>query len=65
MKKCFSISLNLPVSVEVVVEEKDGEVLIIDVCNIPLPSVSDISDSLTDDVLREIDEAFAESKSEA
>lgn len=65
MKKRFTVGLNLPVSVEVIGEERHGEVLIIDVCNISLPSVSDINDALTDDALQAIDDAFAESESEA
>ena len=65
MKKRFTVGLNLPVSVEVIGEERHGEVMIIDVCNISLPSVYDINDSLTDDALKDIDEAFSESKSEA
>lgn len=64
MKKRFTVGLNLPVSVEVIGEDRNGEVVIVDVCNIYLPSVSDISDSLRDADLRAIDEAFAKSESE-
>lgn len=64
MKKCFTVCLNLPVSVEVIGEDRDGEVYIISVCNVSLPSVIDINDSLTDDALQAIDEAYAEAQSE-
>lgn len=62
MKKRFTVCLNLPVSVEVIGEERAGEVNIISVCNISLPSVEDINDSLTDDALQAIDEAFSEAE---
>lgn len=64
MKKCFTVCLNLPVSVEVIGEDRDGEVYIISVCNVSLPSVIDINDSLTDDALQAIDEAYAEAQFE-
>ena len=62
MKKRFTVCLNLPVSVEVIGEEQSGEVNIISVCNVALPSISDIGDSLTDEAIHAIDEAFAEAK---
>lgn len=65
MKKRFTVCLNLPVSVDVIGEERSGEVNIVSVCDVALPSVSDINDSMTDDALQAIDEAFAESEREA
>ena len=65
MRKCFTVCLNLPVSIEVIGEERSGEVNIVSVCNVGLPSISDINDSLTDDALQAIDKAFAESESES
>lgn len=62
MKKRFTVCLPIPVSVEVIGEERSGEVNIISVCNVSLPSVSDINDSLTDEALQAIDEAYAESE---
>ena len=65
MRKRFTVGINIPVSIEVVGEERRGEVLIVEVCNINIPSISDINDALTDDALQAIDEAYAESKVDA
>lgn len=61
-KKRFRICINIPVHLEVVGEERNGDVRIVGVCGIELPSVTDIHDALTDDALDEIDKAFAEAE---
>lgn len=63
MKKRFTVILNIPVYVDVIGDDSSGEVDIINVCNVGIPSISDINDALTDDDLRAIDEAFEESDS--
>jgi len=65
MKKRFTVCLNLPVFVDVIGEDLSGEVNIVSVCSVSLPSVSDINDSLTDDAIQSIDDAFSESETEA
>lgn len=65
MRKRFTVGINLPVSVEVVGEDRCGEVFIVEVCNINMPSISDINDALTDDALQAIDEAYAKSEVDA
>ena len=62
MKKRFNVCLSIPVCIEVIGEDSCGEVNIVDVVNVQLPSVSDISDNLTDEDFMAIDKAFAEAE---
>lgn len=58
MKKRFVITMRIPVTMTVEAHEIGGEVVITDVVDVLLPSLSDINDSLDDDSISAIEEAF-------
>ncbi len=58
MKKRLVITMRIPVTMTVEADEIGGDVVITDVIDVLLPSKADIDDSLDDDSISAIEEAF-------